>query len=69
MTDELRIVGRIPTLADLPASATLIDLFAVTTGRQYAGKVPDGWQIGGWDDPGAARDYFGVELEDVPPYN
>lgn len=70
MSDLPRLRYRVPTLDDLPASPAAMDCYAVDAGRLYAGARPaeygGGWEVGGWDEPGAAREWFGVELDDVP---
>lgn len=61
---------RVPTVGDLPTDPAPMDCWAVTDGRLYAGAIPaeygGGWELGPWDEPGAARDWFGIELDDVP---
>lgn len=61
---------RVATADDLPAAPESMDCYAIQAGWQYAGAIPSeyggGWEYGGWDDPGAARDWFGIELDDVP---
>lgn len=61
---EIRLVGRVPTPADLPATGVYADCYAVEAGRQFAGWG-DQWVFGPWDE-GGARDYFGLDLDEVP---
>ena len=68
MGSSITLIGRVATQTKLPTSGLQQgDVYAVTRGRKFAGWDYRGrWVVGNWDDPGMARDYFEISLEDVP---